>query len=217
MTTQYRVRPCTDASDAAAIHGMVYELAHFEKQPQALTQTVDDYKRDAFETNPPLFHAALAEYNDGHAWAPVGVAVWYFTYSTWTGKAFFLEDCECSSANSASLKISNPPQSNSNLQPIHHAIYSLSLSLSLVLVLQVFVKAAHRRKGLGRRLLTHCIQSAHDSACARIEWMVLNWNSRAIQLYKAIGGVEPDDGVWNLMRMDQQAIKKYLATCDNTS
>lgn len=93
MTTGYRLRPCSDPSDAEAIHAMVFELATFENQPQALTQTVEDYKRDGFETQPPLFHAALAEHGQRDTWTPVGVAVWYFAYSTWTGKTFFLEDC----------------------------------------------------------------------------------------------------------------------------
>lgn len=50
-----------------------------------------------------------------------------------------------------------------------------------------------------------------------MDWVVLNWNTRAIQIYESIGAVSPDNGVWTLMRMDQEAIKKYMATCRDSS
>lgn len=92
MSLDYRIRRCESASDAEEIHGLVGELGAFEKKQEALTQTVADYKRDGFETSPPLFCAALAEYKKENVWVPVGLAVWYFTYSTWKGKSFYLED-----------------------------------------------------------------------------------------------------------------------------
>lgn len=90
----YRFRRCVDASDAEAIHSLVRELAAFEEHADAVTQTVEDYRKDAFETEHPLFFAMLAEQRNGTVWKPVGLAVWYFTYSTWTGKSFYLHDCE---------------------------------------------------------------------------------------------------------------------------
>lgn len=92
MNPEYRIRRCDHPSDAEAIHALVYELAVFEKQPEALTQTVADYQRDGFETSPPLFVASLAECKENDKWVAVGLALWYFTYSTWKGKSFYLED-----------------------------------------------------------------------------------------------------------------------------
>lgn len=94
MESTYRLRSCQDASDAEAIHSLVVELAVFEEQPNAVTQTVADFRRDGFETEPPLYFAALAEHKEDNSWAAVGLVVWYFTYSTWKGKSMYLEDCE---------------------------------------------------------------------------------------------------------------------------
>lgn len=95
MGSLYKIRRCVSAEDAEAVHKLICELAAFEQQPDAVTQTVEDYKRDAFETENPLFYASLIEYSNDNETEAVGVAVWYFTYSTWKGKSFYLEDCEC--------------------------------------------------------------------------------------------------------------------------
>ena len=87
------------------------------------------------------------------------------------------------------------------------------LLILLCIVDLVYVQPNHRGKGLGKALLAHCIQEASYTNCSRIEWIVLNWNQRAIDLYKSIGAQFPDDDVWKLMRMDQSAIENYIRTC----
>lgn len=94
MTSCYKIRRCLKAEDAEEIHKLVCELAAFEQQPEAVTQTVEDLKRDGFGTDNPLFHASLLEFEDGSLTEVAGVAIWYFTYSTWKGKSFYLEDCK---------------------------------------------------------------------------------------------------------------------------
>lgn len=89
----YRVRKCDRSSDADVLYKMVLELADFENGLKSVEMTADDYRKDAFETKPPLFHAALAEHQDEQEWKPVGYAVWVYSYSTWKGRSFYLEDC----------------------------------------------------------------------------------------------------------------------------
>lgn len=70
-----------------AVLELIRELAAFEKEPDAVVVTVPDLERDGFGEN-PLFHTFVAELNR----AIVGVALYYYRYSTWKGKTIHLED-----------------------------------------------------------------------------------------------------------------------------
>jgi len=48
----------------------------------------------------------------------------------------------------------------------------------------LIVKEEYRGKGIGRALLKMIIQTAKDSKCKRLRWQVLDWNEKAIDLYK---------------------------------
>ncbi|NLJ08317.1 MAG: GNAT family N-acetyltransferase [Sphingobacteriales bacterium] len=74
--------------DVNSILNLIKELAEYEKAPQEVTVTTDELIRDGFGKN-PLFHVYLAE-NKSHG--IVGMAFWYFAYSTWKGKCIYLED-----------------------------------------------------------------------------------------------------------------------------
>jgi len=73
--------------DMKAVLGLIQELAEFEKEPDAVLITVDDLIRDGFESN-PLFHVFVAEIEA----EIVGIALYYYRYSTWKGKTIHLED-----------------------------------------------------------------------------------------------------------------------------
>ena len=75
------------AADMTAVHQLITELAIFEKEPDAVTISVEDLQRDGF-TPPAKFQVVVAETNDGI----VGMALFYERYSTWKGKAIHLED-----------------------------------------------------------------------------------------------------------------------------
>jgi GNAT superfamily N-acetyltransferase len=73
--------------DAQSIVDLIKHLAAFEKEPEAAILTKEDIERDGFG-NQPLFHVFVAE-TDGNV---VGMAFYYYRYSTWTGKTIHLED-----------------------------------------------------------------------------------------------------------------------------
>ena len=73
--------------DMQAVLDLIIELAVFEKEPDAVVVTKEDLIRDGFSAN-PLFHTFVAE-NNGEV---VGVALYYYRYSTWKGKTIHLED-----------------------------------------------------------------------------------------------------------------------------
>lgn len=76
------------ASDMPAVHALVRELALFEKAPEEVATSAEQYTADGFGEN-PLFECFVAEdSNDGI----VGIAFFYFGYSTWKGKILYLDD-----------------------------------------------------------------------------------------------------------------------------
>ena len=76
-----------EKEDMAAVLRLIQELAEFEKEPDAVLVTEEDLIRDGFG-NQPLFHVFVAEIN----LEIVGIAFYYYRYSTWKGKIIHLED-----------------------------------------------------------------------------------------------------------------------------
>lgn len=81
------VRPA-ERSDCEAIKALIQELANFDKQPDGPKLSSQDLVRDAFDTSPPLFTCFVATVQE----KVVGYAIFFYIYSTWNGKALFLED-----------------------------------------------------------------------------------------------------------------------------
>jgi len=73
--------------DMPSVLNLIKELAVFEKEPDAVVVTVGDLEADGFSEN-PLFQTFVAEVNA----EIVGVALYYYRYSTWKGKTIHLED-----------------------------------------------------------------------------------------------------------------------------
>ena len=73
--------------DMQSVLELIKELAIFEKEPDAVLITADDLVRDGFGEN-PLFHVFVAEVDQ----EIVGLALYYYRYSTWKGKTIHLED-----------------------------------------------------------------------------------------------------------------------------
>jgi len=79
-------RPATIA-DVPLLRKLIQELAEYERESGAVLITEDELRRDGFGPD-PKFRAIIAE-QDGQ---PVGFAVFFTSYSTWTGSGLFLED-----------------------------------------------------------------------------------------------------------------------------
>jgi ribosomal protein S18 acetylase RimI-like enzyme len=72
-------------SDLEAIRNLVVELAIYEKEPDAVTATLEDYQNN-FKNN--WFECHVAE-KEGKV---IGMILYYNTYSTWKGRMLYLED-----------------------------------------------------------------------------------------------------------------------------
>jgi len=73
----------------------------------------------------------------------------------------------------------------------------------------LYVRPAHRGKGLGRALLGHLGRLAAERGCGRFEWSVLDWNADAIAFYEKVGAtVMPD---WRICRISGAALQAFGA------
>jgi len=80
----YNIRKAT-YSDLKAIRNLVVELAIYEKEPDAVTATLEDYQSN-FEKK--IFDAIIIEDKT----KVLGVCIYYMTWSTWKGRMVYLED-----------------------------------------------------------------------------------------------------------------------------
>ena len=81
------IRPAT-SDDAEAIHGFIYELAVYEREPDAVEATPESIRMQMQSSRPP-FECVIGEL-DGTA---VGMALFFQSYSTWKGvPGIYLED-----------------------------------------------------------------------------------------------------------------------------
>lgn len=85
-----------EKEDMPAVLNLIKELAAFEREPDTVILSIEDLVRDGFGTN-PLFHTFVAtikaEQKDSeHFEQIVGMALYYYRYSTWKGRTIHLED-----------------------------------------------------------------------------------------------------------------------------
>jgi len=69
----------------------------------------------------------------------------------------------------------------------------------------LFVSEAARGTGAGKALFKALALEAETRGCARIDWAVLDWNTPAMDFYRAIGG-RPQSG-WQPWRIDGTALE----------
>lgn len=85
----YSVREATE-EDFPAILSLIKELAEYERSPDAVTNSVEQMKREKNH-----FSCFVAELPDGTI---AGMALFFMAYFTWVGKSIYLEDIIVSQA-----------------------------------------------------------------------------------------------------------------------
>ncbi|HLP13699.1 MAG TPA: GNAT family N-acetyltransferase [Flavobacteriales bacterium] len=74
-------------ADIPELLACINELAHYEKAADQVEVDEAELLRDGFGNN-PIYEFLVAEQDK----TIVGIALYYYKYSTWKGKALFLED-----------------------------------------------------------------------------------------------------------------------------
>jgi diamine N-acetyltransferase len=70
----------------------------------------------------------------------------------------------------------------------------------------LFVRPAHRGKGIGKALLIYLARECVANGWTRMQWSVLDWNEPSIEFYKSLGAVMMDD--WTLCRVAGPALTR---------
>ena len=93
-------------------------------------------------------------------------------------------------------------------KPIGYVTYFFSFSSMMgkraLWLDDLFIDPAFRSKGIGNALMAHLAGVAVQNRCARLEWIVLDWNTRAIEFYKRLGAdVLPD---WRICHLQGEEL-----------
>uniref|UniRef100_A0A3B4UAT5 Spermidine/spermine N1-acetyltransferase family member 2b n=1 Tax=Seriola dumerili TaxID=41447 RepID=A0A3B4UAT5_SERDU len=90
----FKVRAATK-EDCKEVSRMIMELAVYEKMPDQVKISHEELEHDGFCQN-PFFECLVAEVPEEHksneGFTVVGYALYFYTYSTWKGRAVYLED-----------------------------------------------------------------------------------------------------------------------------
>ena len=78
----------------------------------------------------------------------------------------------------------------------------------------LFVRARFRKRGIGTALLTEVARIAVEEQCYGIHWEVLDWTTKAIELYKALGAEFRDQ--WRPVLLTGESLQR-LARLARTS
>lgn len=73
--------------DLPKVLGLIRELAEYERAPHEVSNTVEQMEKDGFGPH-PIYGLFVAEYET----QIIGIAIYYWRYSTWKGKRLYLED-----------------------------------------------------------------------------------------------------------------------------
>ena len=77
--------------------------------------------------------------------------------------------------------------------------YSSFMARKTLYLEDIFVSDRYRNKGIGKMLFEKLISIAKESDCARMEWVVLDWNINAIKFYDKLGAKELKE--WKTYRL----------------
>ena len=93
------------------------------------------------------------------------------------------------------------------------AIYFYNFSTFLmkpgIYLEDLFVLPSYRRRGIATALIQALAKQAVKEGCGRLEWSVLDWNEKAIAVYKRLGAVMMDE--WTGCRVAGDALLKLAS------
>ncbi len=75
---------------------------------------------------------------------------------------------------------------------LYYPTYSSSLALQNLYLEDFYIKGEYRSKGLGLEIIKYLSRLVKERGYGRLEWMVLNDNTRAIRFYDSIGATVMD-------------------------
>jgi GNAT superfamily N-acetyltransferase len=104
-------------------------------------------------------------------------------------------------------------------QPAGFALYFFNYSTWKgcpgVYLEDLFVQPEFRGLGIGKALLQQVAAFAVEKGCSRLQWEVLDWNTPAIDFYRAMGAEFLDE--WRNVRVSEGALKRLAGVVESAS
>lgn len=88
--------------------------------------------------------------------------------------------------------------------------YSTFLARPKLYLEDLFVHPQFRGAGIGRELFAACLREALGRGCARMEWIVLNWNVPAIHFYQRWGAEYEKS--WHIYGISEDLMAQAVTT-----
>ena len=105
-----------------------------------------------------------------------------------------------------------------NGEPVGFAVWFLNFSTFSgrhgIYLEDIFVRSAHRRRGIGKALLKQLARHCLEKGYGRLEWAVLDWNGPAIEFYRSLG-VEIMSK-WKICQLNGQALRDFAGAKDGS-
>ena len=89
---------------------------------------------------------------------------------------------------------------------VYFMTYSTFLARPTLYLEDIFVRPEARGIGAGRALFQACVREAVRRECGRMEWVVLDWNTPAIEFYERRGARRLRE--WHTYRLDGEALRR---------
>ena len=85
--------------------------------------------------------------------------------------------------------------------------YSTWLGRNGIYLEDLYITPSSRGSGAGKALLKYLAKKAVDEDCGRLEWIVLDWNTPAIEFYESFGAKAQNE--WIDYRLTGDALKAF--------
>lgn len=102
-------------------------------------------------------------------------------------------------------------------KPIGYAVYFFTFATMAgkrgLWLDDLFIDAEYRGRGIGRAMMSYVAGLAVQNDCARFEWIVLDWNTPAVEFYRGLGAsMFPD---WLICRLDGTSLQRVAESRDH--
>lgn len=77
--------------------------------------------------------------------------------------------------------------------------YSSFLAKRTLYLEDIYISNEFRGQGIGKQFMSKLMETASENNCGRMEWVVLDWNTRAIEFYEKLGARELKE--WKTYRL----------------
>uniref|UniRef100_A0A8D1IYJ7 Spermidine/spermine N1-acetyltransferase family member 2 n=1 Tax=Sus scrofa TaxID=9823 RepID=A0A8D1IYJ7_PIG len=201
--------------DCGNILRMIRELAEYEKLSDQVKISEEALRADGFGEN-PFFHCLVAEIlpapGEPQGSCMVGYGLYYFIYSTWTGRNIYLEDIyvkpEYRGTGQDWGGEKSSPHRPPHLLPLNRSLWSFLIPFSSDNPSFCFFLPTSGQ-GIGSKIIKKVAEVALDKGCSQFRLAVLDWNKKAVDLYKALGARDLTEAEgWHSFRFEGEAMRE---------